>query len=75
MVKKEKEDPETGSNHVVLLGRAALVTGQALSFQKPDLRAHAFVAPSYAQTPARLWHTVESCRSGLLRDDREEQTV
>lgn len=34
-----------------LAGKAALVTGQVHSFQKPDLRAHASVAPTFVQAP------------------------
>lgn len=44
-------------------------------FQKPDLGAHASVAPTFVQAPERLQDVTESCTAGLLRGDREERTV
>lgn len=58
-----------------LAGKAALVTGQVHSFQKPDLRAHASVAPTFVQAPERLQVVMESCKAGLLCGNRGERTV
>lgn len=44
-------------------GKAALVTGQVHSPQKPDLGAHASVAPTFVQTPERL-QDVRAARQG-----------
>lgn len=56
-------------------GKAALVTDQVHSSQKPDLEAHASVAPTFVQTPKKLQDVMVSCKAGLPRGDRDEWTV